>query len=219
MERQRRSVLDELRTRITTGLIPPGSHLTERGLAEEYEISRTPVRSILRELADQGLVTVAPNRGVFVAEWTTSDAAEVMSIRALLESHAAKLAAENRTAEQMENLSSLCDRMDALEETKNNGYRAEIASLNHELHLLILEAAASPRLFNIAKDLAMAPLMSGSFQYYSDEELRRSLQDHRLILDALKHRDGERARALMEGHLRTAYAALSRRSGAETSHR
>src|SRR4051794_9843844 len=115
MERQRRSVLEELRTRITTGRIPPGSHLTERSLAEEYDISRTPVRSILRELADEGLVTITPNRGVFVAEWTTEDAAEVMSIRALLESHAAKLAAQNRTTEQLQDLSGLCDRMDALE--------------------------------------------------------------------------------------------------------
>jgi DNA-binding GntR family transcriptional regulator len=211
METQRRDVLEELRAKITTGRIPPGSHLTERGLAEEYSLSRTPIRTILRELAEQGLVVVSPNRGVFVAEWTNTDAAEVMSIRALLESHAAFLAARNRTDAQIEALVRLCDRMDALENGKHDGYRAEIAALNHELHLLLLEAAASPRLFNIAKDLAMAPLMSGSFQYYSDPELHRSLQDHRLIIDAIDKRDGERAKALMEGHLRTAYAALSRR--------
>lgn len=211
MDTQRQDVLEDLRAKITTGRIPPGSHLTERGLSEEYAISRTPIRTVLRELADEGLVVVSPHRGVFVAEWTNTDAAEVMSIRALLESHAAGLAAHSRSDSQLEELNRLCDRMDAIAQNQRDGYRAEIAELNHELHLLILEAAASPRLFNIAKDLALAPLMSGSFQYYSPDELHRSLQDHRFIVDAITQRDDNRARALMEGHLRTSYAALTRR--------
>jgi DNA-binding GntR family transcriptional regulator len=101
--------------------------------------------------------------------------------------------------------------MEEIARNQHDGYRAEIAELNHELHLLIFESAASPRLFNIAKDLALAPLMSGSFQYYAPDELNRSLQDHRLIVDAITQRDDNRARALMEGHLRTSYAALTRR--------
>ena len=211
MDTQRQDVLEDLRAKITTGRLPPGSHLTERGLCAEYAISRTPIRAVLRELADEGLVVVSPNRGVFVAEWTNTDAAEVMSIRALLESHAAGLAAHSRSDSQLEELNRLCDRMDSIAANQADGYRAEIAELNHELHLLILESAASPRLFNIAKDLALAPLMSGSFQYYAPDELQRSLQDHRMIVDAITQRDEHRARALMEGHLRTAYAALTRR--------
>lgn len=211
MDTQRQDVLEDLRAKITTGRLPPGSHLTERALSEEYAISRTPIRTVLRELADEGLVVVSPHRGVFVAEWTNADAAEVMSIRALLEAHAAGLAAHSRSDSQLEELNRLCDRMDALADKQGDGFRAEIAELNHELHLLILESAASPRLFNIAKDLALAPLMSGSFQYYSPDELHRSLQDHRLIVDAITQRDENRARALMEGHLRTSYAALTRR--------
>lgn len=211
MVTQRQDVLENLRGRITTGKLPPGSHLTERGLCAEYEISRTPIRAVLRELAAEGLVVVSPNRGVFVAEWTNTDAAEVMSIRALLEAHAAGLAAHSRSDSQIEELNRLCDRMDQIARSQKDGYRSEIAELNHELHLLILESAASPRLFNIAKDLALAPLMSGSFQYYSPDELHRSLQDHRYIVDAITQRDDARARALMEGHLRTSYAALTRR--------
>ncbi|MDF9277597.1 GntR family transcriptional regulator [Arthrobacter sp. EH-1B-1] len=204
-------VLRDLRAKITTGKIPPGSHLTERDLCAEYGVSRTPIRSALRKLADEGLVVISPHRGVFVAEWTNADAAEVMSIRALLESHAAGLAARNRSESQIETLNQLCDRMEVLVDEQPDGYRAEVAELNHELHLLILEAAASPRLFNIVKDLALAPLMSGSFQYYSHAQLHRSLQDHRLVADAITKGDELRARVLMEGHLRNAYAALTSR--------
>jgi DNA-binding GntR family transcriptional regulator len=134
-----------------------------------------------------------------------------MSIRALLESHAAGLAAHSRSDSQLEELNRLCDHMDELADNQSEGYRTKIAELNHELHLLTLESAASPRLFNIAKDLVLAPLMWGSFQNYSQEELRRSLQDHRLIADAITERDDNRARALMEGRLRTSYAGFTRR--------
>ena len=207
----RPDVLADLREHIITGKIPPGAHLAESALATEYAISRTPVRAALRALAGEGLIVIEPHRGAFVAEWTTADAAEVMQIRSMLESYGASLAALRRTPEQLEQLSHLCDTMDLLERERPKNFRAQIAELNHQLHLLILEAAASPRLFNIAKDLALAPIMSGSFQYYSDTELQRSLQDHRLIFSALAHGDSELARAAMEAHLRTAYAALSRR--------
>lgn len=207
----RQEALQELRHRITTGRIPAGGHLVEGDLTAEFGLSRTPIRSILRTLADEGLVVIEPHRGAFVAEWTTTDAAEVMSIRAMLEAHAAALAAERRTEDQLATMNHLCDTMDELNHDQPAGYRTKIAQLNHDFHLAILEAAASPRLFNIGKDLAMAPLMSGSFQYYSPEELTRSLQDHRMMVHAITRHDTPGARALMEAHLRAAYAALTRR--------
>lgn len=210
MAPSRNGVLAELRERITSGRIAPGSHLTETELAAEYNLSRSPIRKALRELSVEGLVVLEPNRGAFVAEWTTSDAAETMEIRALLEGHGARLAALNRKPEHLADLADLCDRMEALYAAKEPEFRTHISELNHELHLLILEAAASPRLFTIAKDLVRAPLMMGSFQYYDDRQLRRSLDDHRIILDAITNQDRDRARVLMESHLRNAYAALNR---------
>jgi DNA-binding GntR family transcriptional regulator len=207
----RLELLEELRSRITSGHIPPGGHLVESELTTEFGVSRTPIRSALRTLADEGLVVLEPNRGAFVAEWTSAYAAEVMTIRALLEALGAELAAQHRTQAQLAAMTSLCSEMDELNAHQPKGYRGEIAQLNHEFHLAILAAAASPRLYNIAKDLALAPLMSGSFQYYSPEELARSLQDHRLLLDAIERQDSPAAKSLMESHLRVAYTALSGR--------
>jgi len=212
MPSTRDDLVRDLRERITTGRIAPGSHLTESALAEEYAVSRSPVRAALRELADEGLVSVEPNRGAFVTEWTTSDAAEVMEIRALLEAHGAALAAARRGDGHLRTLRGLCDRMDQLDEDRPAEYRVAIAELNHTFHLTFLEAAASPRLFNITKDLALAPMMSGSFHYYSDDEMARSLSEHRQIVDAIASGDAPRARALTETHLRNAYAALRRAS-------
>jgi len=209
----RTEVLGELRHDITTGRIAPGGHLTEAGLAETYELSRTPIRWILRQLANEGLVTVEPNRGAFVAEWIGDDAAEVMAIRALLESRAAGLAAQRSTPAQRVRLKDLRDQMEDLWHSEPEGFRNSIAVLNHEFHLAVLESAASPRLYNSAKDLVVAPLMSGSFQYYSPTELERSMNEHRMLVDAIDHGDAEYARSLMESHLRGAYSSLSRGPG------
>lgn len=193
MAASRDDLIRSLRERITTGRIAPGAHLTEVELAQEYAVSRTPVRAALRELASEGLVAIEQNRGAFVTEWTTADAAEVMEIRAMLESHGAALAASRRSEQQLTVLTELCDQMDSINHERPGEYRTRIAELNHDFHLAFLEAASSPRLFNIAKDLALAPIMSGSFHYYSDDELARSLSEHRMIVEAISDRDAARA--------------------------
>lgn len=210
MSVQRSEVLDDLRSRITSGVVAPGAHLTEIALAAEYGTSRTPIRWTLQELAREGLVVIEPNRGAFVAEWTTEDAAEVMTLRALLESRAAALAASRITADMQAQLMELCDEMDRLAADRPSGFRDQIASLNSDFHLAVLRAAASPRLFNIAKDLANVPLMHSSFQYYEDADIARSLSDHRALAEAIARGNAEHAHAIMEAHLRSSYAAVSR---------
>src|SRR6476659_5865418 len=67
-------------------------------------------------------------------------------------------------------------------------FRDTLAQQNHEFHLQILETARSPRLFSICKNLTQAPLMAGSFHFYDDQQLRRSLGDHREIVTSIGSR-------------------------------
>ncbi|MGD6755906.1 GntR family transcriptional regulator [Streptomyces sp. BH105] len=198
-----------LKSSIQTGQLAPGEHLVEENLRAEYGVSRTPVRTALRRLSEDGLVTIEANRGAFVASWTDSDATEVMAIRSMLEPYAAQLAAERRTDEQLTQLHRLCDRMEGSAKEQTADFRDELAHDNHELHLLVLQCAASPRLYSIAVNLARAPMMLGSFQLYSDRQLTRSLQDHRELVNAIGRRDAAAARAIMEAHLRLSYLALT----------
>jgi DNA-binding GntR family transcriptional regulator len=197
-----------LKSAIQTGRLAPGSHLVEDTLREQYGVSRTPVRNALRRLSDDGLVTIEANRGAFVASWTSDDAAEVMAIRAMLEPYAAELAAQRRTRAQLDQLIHLCDDMEACERDRRPDFRAELAHQNHTLHELLLQCAASPRLYNITANLTRAPLMLGSFQLYDDQQLRRSLQDHRQLITAIEAQDSATARAVMEAHLRLSYLTL-----------
>ena len=202
-----------LRDQITSGKRAPGAHLTEIALAREFGVSRTPVRTALRGLADEGLITIEPNRGAFVALWTSDDAAEIMRLRTVLESHAAERAANNRREEQLEHLYRCCQQMEDAEVSDDPDSRSALAAMNREFHEAVLAAANSPRLYVIGCELARTPLMSSSFQYYSESQTHRSLGDHRMITDAIRDRDTRTAHALMNAHLSVAYSVLTRQSG------
>jgi DNA-binding GntR family transcriptional regulator len=197
-----------LKSQIQTGQLAPGAHLVEDTLSAQYGISRTPVRNALRRLGEEGLVTVEPNRGAFVASWTSDDTAEVMSIRAMLESHAAALAAERRTPEHLARMREICDSMEECERARPDDFRDELARQNHDFHLTILESSASPRLYNITANLTRVPLMAGSFQFYDDRQLKRSLDEHRELVSAIEASDSAAARAIMEAHLRLSYRTM-----------
>src|SRR5215212_4157113 len=76
MVRPADQVYRTLKSQIQTGQLAPGEHLVEDTLSAQYGVSRTPVRNALRRLGDEGLVTVEPNRGAFVASWTSNDTAD-----------------------------------------------------------------------------------------------------------------------------------------------
>jgi len=200
-----------LKTDIMHGRLAPGAHLVEETIGQQFNVSRTPIRNAIKRLEDEGLVFVESRRGAFVASWTSADAAEVMAIRSMLEAQAAALAAERRTPEDLEYLAGICDKMEGVEETRAADFRDRMAHYNHEFHIGILQVARSPRLFNICKNLTLAPLMSGSFQAYDEHHLHRSLWDHRAILTSIRLQDEESARAMMAAHLRITYQFMSNR--------
>jgi DNA-binding GntR family transcriptional regulator len=208
MVRPADEVYRTLKSQIQTGQLAPGAHLVEDTLSAQYGVSRTPIRNALRRLGEDGLVMVEPNRGAFVASWTSDDTAEVMSIRAMLESHAAALAAERRTPEQLARMLEICESMEECERARPDDFRDELAHQNHDFHLTILESSASPRLYNITANLTRAPLMVGSFQFYDDHQLKRSLNEHRELVGAIEASDAAAARAIMEAHLRLSYRTM-----------
>jgi len=205
-------VYSSLKHDIERGVLRPGEHLVEDTIGNQFDVSRTPIRNAFKRLAVDGLVVVEPRRGTFVASWTSHDAAEVMTIRCMLEPHAAALAARRRNEHDVDQLLELCKEMESVEQERPENYRDTLAQQNHQLHLQVLEAARSPRLFSICKSLTRAPLMAGSFHFYDDDQLRRSLGDHREIVTSIRLMDAESAQAAMTAHLRLAYQFMATRT-------
>lgn len=200
-QQSRSAVYDIVRTRIMAGHYPPGAHLTEAELCTELGASRTPVRAALRQLSDEGLVQTEPHRGAFVAEMTRADIDEVFELRAVLEARGAHLAALRRSEDDCLELRRSVRRMEALAKGKKQTRKDELHHNNRDFHLLVHSSARSPRLLGFIKQLTNTSVTSGTFFYYNDEDIARSVHFHRDIADAIIERRPELAAALMSAHL------------------
>ncbi len=205
MGRPTDDVYRQLRADIISGLLAPGQHLVEDAIGSQFAVSRTPIRNAIKRLEADGLVAVESGRGAFVGSWTSQDAAEVLSIRGMLEPYAAALAAQRRTSEEIDQLVSICKKMETVEFARREGFRERLTHLNTDFHLRISEAARSPRLYNLCKNLTLPQMTFGIFREYDDDNLRRSLWNHRAIVSAIQQHDDESAHAMMNSHLRAAH--------------
>ena len=199
-----RDVYEVLRTRIISGDHGPGSHLAEEIISEDLGVSRTPVRTALRRLADDGLVTIEPHRGAFVAEYTRADIDEVFELRQILEERGARLAASRRTDAQLRKMDRLVNEMAVIAAGRKPSRLDDLHRNNKHFHELVLEAASSPRQFRIATSLAQTSVTLGTFFYYSDEDIDRSVEFHRAITHAIRLRQSQVAGSLMSAHLAVA---------------
>src|SRR5258706_7522672 len=129
-------VAELLRQRIFSRELAPGSWIDELKLAEEYGISRTPLREALKVLATEGLVTMKVRRGAYVTEVSERDLADVYHLLALLESDAAGVVAANATEAQLTDLQGLHQ---DLEQAVAN--RERFFEINEAFHMRLLEIA------------------------------------------------------------------------------
>src|SRR3954468_401302 len=106
-------VAELLRQRIFNRELEPGSWIDELKLAEEYGISRTPLREALKVLAAEGLVTMKVRRGAYVTEVSEKDLADVYHLLSLLESDAVGVVAEHATPAQLDELQTLHEQLEA----------------------------------------------------------------------------------------------------------
>lgn len=194
-----------IRDGVIRGVYPPGHRLTEEELAEQYGVSRIPVREALRLLEGEAFVRVKPYSGTFVAELTAQDAADLLEIRGVLEPLAASRAAEHRTAAHLEALREILAEGNAALAATPSPDLELLAELNTRFHTLLTEASGNVTLTQI-----IGTLRHKITWVYSVELPRRaadSWAEHRLIINALERADADSARALMVAHVQSAQAA------------
>ena len=192
------TAVEMIKQAIVDGRLEPGQRLTEERLARELGISRTPVREALKVLQSEGLVDAAPNRSATVRAYEPGDLDDMYRLRALLEGHAARRAADRLTAEQLLALRSSCERFGAM--SVEDDLR-EVVRENFVFHNTILEAAGSARLAEMVRQVVELPLVYRSYVWYSPEQTRISQHYHRQITRALERRDAERAELVMTEHV------------------
>ena len=182
---------------IISGQFKPGTRLDERVLAERFNVSRTPVREALRQLAARGLTQLLPMRGVVVMEISVKELAEILHADCELEAMCARLAAESMTTMEKAELRYIHERSN---EHVAAGDLDKYLEANRELHRLILEGAHNAVISSMVGEIR--DRLSPYRQYHPAEtdRLVTSHDAHKEIVEAIAEGHGEKAYLAMRAH-------------------
>ena len=197
-------VAELLRQRIFNRELAPGSWIDELKLAEEYGISRTPLREALKVLATEGLVTMKVRRGAYVTEVSERDLADVYHLLALLESDAAGVVAVKASDAQIKELAKLHKELE-----KAVGQRERFFEINETFHMRLLEIADNRWRNQMVADLRKVMKLNRHNSLLKSGRIEESLAEHQGIMNALLARDAAATVLAMQAHFQNGLEAAA----------
>ncbi|MBE2261322.1 MAG: GntR family transcriptional regulator [Burkholderiaceae bacterium] len=197
-------VAELLRQRIFKRELAPGSWIDEMKLAEEYGISRTPLREALKVLAAEGLVTMKVRRGAYVTEVSEKDLSDVYHLLGLLEADAASESAQRASAAELAELEQLHADLE-----KATGNADRFFELNERFHMRLLEIADNRWRIQMVADLRKVMKLNRHNSLLKSGRIAESLAEHRAVMNGLKARDAELTRKQMLAHFRNGLEAAA----------
>jgi DNA-binding GntR family transcriptional regulator len=171
--------------------------LDERKLAQDFGISRTPVREAMAQLESEGFVRSVPRRGIYVVRKTKREVIEMITAWAALESMAARLTTQNATDEEIAGLRRM---FAAFVDGKLRAHLDEYSDTNIEFHQSIINLSKNQVLIALAGNLFTHMRMIRRTTIGEKDRADRSIKDHMAIIEALEARDTERAEDLVRVH-------------------
>jgi DNA-binding GntR family transcriptional regulator len=201
----------ELRDRIVTLQLPPGTVLREDELMRDLAIGRTPLREAVKRLALENLVDVQPRRGTFVSAVEAADIMNISEVRAELEGYAAELAAQRLDPEGHETAEQL---LREVEELSNPGDQVWLMRFDERIHRFTWEAARNPYLAQTLERYFTHSLRIWYMVLDRVPTLGHAVHDQTQLLEAILDRNAPHARTIMHEHVlafqREILAAFSR---------
>ncbi len=199
-------VAELLRQRIFKRELEPGSWIDELKIAEEYGISRTPLREALKVLAAEGLVTMKVRRGAYVTEVSEQDLTEVYHLLSLLESDAAGMVATHASAAQLGELKNIHEQLEAtVRQGKTD--REKFFEVNERFHMALLKIANNRWRDQMVADLRKVMKLNRHHSLFKTGRVEDSLAEHRAIMAALAARDTAAATLCMKAHFQNGLEA------------
>ena len=200
-------VAERLRQRIFAHELTPGMWIDEQKLAEQYGISRTPLREALKVLASEGLVELRPRRGCYVTEISPQDLDDIFPLMAMLEGRCAAEAVKRAKPADMKALAAIHER---LESAAREGRIDAFFEANQEFHRKIQEVANNRWTLSVIQDLRKVLKLSRLHSLSLEGRLQQSLDEHRLIMAAFEAKDQIQAEKQMHDHLLSGREALAK---------
>lgn len=208
------SLAERISAKIFAGEYPPGSRLRQEALAEEFLVSRTPIREALRQLEVKGVIQHVPNQGAIVLAPNAQDIRDAYQVRAELEGLAILLAIEWITDEQIERMRSaqkrFAETVDKLTiAARKSNAKTHLKNVpnwvesNDEFHGVVIEASGNRRLKQVIQDLHLGftrKIMLSALMM-DGRRMRENVSQHDAILSAISQHDAIDARKVMTHHI------------------
>jgi len=193
------TVYKELKTKIMSGKLLPGSILVEREISDEYSISRTPVREILWRLASDGLLEQEPSRGYIIRKISLEGIFNIFQSREGIEGMAARLACQKGDDKFFSNIKEIRKRIKEIDIERNC---QEGVFFGRKLHDLIITTASNTFLSEFYNKLRDLTALTRNITQKSVLIEKKSKESHLAIINALEERDEEKSEYRMREHLR-----------------
>lgn len=211
LERAADRAYELVRNDIVAGILVGGQHLAETELAEQYGLSRTPIRESLRRLQSEGLVEVVPHRGARVVDWHRFDIEGMYDLRVAIECFITRRAATRLTGDQIDKLAELCHQMEVVAREGKAGNPVTVTrftELNALFHGGIAEAADASYALPARNMLVVLPVILQAVHNYAPLGYTRSNGHHRELLDAFRAADPDWAENIMRIHVLSSKASI-----------
>jgi len=171
--------------------------LDERRLAQDFGVSRTPVREAMAQLEREGFVRSVPRRGVYVVRKTKREVIELITAWAALESMAARLITQTASDDDIAGLRRM---FATFEDGAVRAHLDEYSEINIEFHQAIIRMSGNTTLIDLAENLFTHMRMIRRKTIGERDRADRSIRDHMQIIEALEGRDTARAEVLVRDH-------------------
>jgi DNA-binding GntR family transcriptional regulator len=191
-------VFENLKNAIIKGDMPPGGRLIESRLAETLGISRTPVREAIHKLEREGYLRKLPRGGFSVLGLSRDDVEETFGIRRVLESYAARLAAEKH---KKSDLKPLEKKIELFQKHLDSKDLEALPDINTEFHDLLYALSRSPKLISMINNLRDQIYRFRQLILKDEKYARMSNEDHKDMLEKIRQRDTRGVERLVREHL------------------
>jgi len=195
------TIYQNIKELIINGKYKNGSRLLLNDLSNEMDVSITPTREALKKLEKDGLVKIIPNRGAMVINLTLRDVIEIYDIRKQLESLAIELFIKGKKENILDELDKICDEDDNC--LKNGDLNLHI-KYNYKFHKLLVKFSENKRLIKFYDELSgqLSMLVGKTINFAGEPE--KSADEHRKILEALRQKNMELAKKIIQRHIQNA---------------
>ena len=196
----------QLKGKIITAKLPPGSVINEAQLMKEFALGRTPIREAIKQLQMENLVTISPRKGMFVADIAVTDLLQIFEVRVELESFATRLAAERINKQELNELKKLAKDYQEIDSSDKDA----LIKLDSGFHSLLAKATHNKFLikeieyyYNLSLRIWYIAL-----NYANPEDI--DVDAHIEIMEAVQARDAERAGQRMRKHIKDFHETIKK---------